>query len=102
MNIQTFINNFKKDSEVFENIEYLFTNGYCYHFAVILKDLFHGEIAHDFVDNHFMLKLDGKYFDITGEVFPNERCVELFDEIDDYIYKERLIKQCVYKEETNE
>ena len=40
-NVIEFINNFKRDFDA-NYLEHVFNNGNCYHFAVILKDLFGG------------------------------------------------------------
>lgn len=45
-----------------------FMNGYCYYFAVILKERFGGIILYDPIDGHFVTKIDGSIYDITGDV----------------------------------
>lgn len=65
--ITKFIINFKKGfpSDIVED---LFTESNCYHFAVILTNIFEGDILYDVDNNHFISKIDGNYYDITGEV----------------------------------
>jgi hypothetical protein len=68
--VEKFIINFKqrfKDSE--DLIVHMFTNGLCYHFTSILKDVFPGGIViHDEIANHFLYWYDGYYYDITGAI----------------------------------
>lgn len=68
--IENFIVNFKtriKGSE--DLIVNMFTNGLCYHFTSILKDVFPGGIViHDEITNHFLYWYEGFYYDITGNV----------------------------------
>lgn len=67
MNILKFIENFKKGSP--ENIiEVFFTQNNCYHFAVILTNMFDGDIIYDIDNNHFISKINDNYYDITGLV----------------------------------
>jgi len=61
-----FIENFKKQRK--EAVEYVFQNGNCYWFSVILIELFGGEAYYLPIANHFITKIDGKYYDITGEI----------------------------------
>lgn len=67
MDILDFINGFKKGHEL-SVIEDIFTNSNCFHFAVILKNIFGGNIVYDVDLNHFLLEVQDKYYDITGEV----------------------------------
>ena len=63
-----FIENFKKSHP--EEIIDLFTNGYCYYFAIILDERFfkHGIIMYIPVYNHFCYKICNKLYDINGEI----------------------------------
>lgn len=55
-------------------IEIIYTNGGCYQFHKIMKLLFPGAVplkvkSSAFSDyNHIITEIDGKYYDITGEV----------------------------------
>ena len=43
-------------------------NGNCYYFAKILQDRFpEGEIYYDVVWGHFVYKIEGRFYDWTGE-----------------------------------
>lgn len=67
MDILKFIGNFKKGSPK-EIIEIFFTQNNCYHFAVILTNMFDGNIIYDIDNNHFISEINGYYYDITGLV----------------------------------
>lgn len=66
--IEVFIQNFKRGFDKKALIQ-TFTEGCCYHFAVILKGAYpEGEIVYSQVMGHFYLVLDGHAYDITGEI----------------------------------
>ncbi len=95
--VMEFINNFKEGFDS-KGLEQVFTNGNCYHFALILKELFMGIIYYNLDEGHFITRIDDKYYDITGEVKPSDLCYRWSElsiiEPDQY----RVIKNnCVYK-----
>jgi len=97
--IEQFIHDFRfQDEKVLTRI---FTKDYCFHFAAILKAVFQdGDIFYDVIPGHFVFELDGKFYDVTGEVDPNKILVP-FDQLefyDELVYK-RVIKNCVLKVE---
>jgi hypothetical protein len=48
----------------------VYTEGSCYHFYLILKEVFpNAECWYD--EDHVITKVDGKFYDITGEIRPN-------------------------------
>jgi len=48
----------------------VYTEGSCYHFYLILKAVFpQAECWYD--EEHIITKIDGKYYDITGEIRVN-------------------------------
>lgn len=101
--IEIFIKKFKRDSNNEKFLENHFTNGYCYHFAVILAALFGNEdyqsnIMYNPIDNHFATKYNNKLYDITGEIKLTTDWVDWnrykeFEPLD----SERVIKNCIYK-----
>jgi len=96
-NITTFIENFKKASNS-EVLIHIFTQGYCYHFAVILHDLFKGDIIYNTTEGHFLLEKNNKYYDITGEVpEPSKFLYWEGIKICEHNLWENLIENCVYK-----
>jgi len=99
---EEFIKNFKKDwdEELLENV---FMNGNCYHFALILEQMFDGLIIYDYIDGHFFVKIGYDFYDIRGKLeYP---AIPFFDKcyiwddlkrIDSLLY-ERILSDCVYK-----
>ena len=73
VNIEEFINKFKccnnkLDDDDVGTIETLFDSGYCYHFALILKQVFpSGRIYLAWPCAHIVFGINGKYYDINGE-----------------------------------
>lgn len=64
--VELFISKFK---EVFrEEIQFVFYRGFCYWFAFILADRFGGEIWYNSKIVHFACKIQGRLYDIYGEV----------------------------------
>jgi len=97
-NIEQFIEKFKKgfDSECLEEA---FTNGNCYHFAVILNRLFGGFVYYSQIQGHFINVVDGHGYDITGMVEINEE--DKYDSLyaihnKDKLLHNRLMDDCVY------
>ena len=56
-----FIGNFKGAEETF-------TSGCCYWFADILQGRFDGEIMYEAAENHFVCRIGGRLYDVTGDV----------------------------------
>ena len=97
MKIDNFIEKFKTE---FGNntVENVFTSGYCYHFAIILQNLFGGEIIYYPISNHFATKIGGSIYDITGKLELEEEYYkwEDYKRIEPFETK-RIINQCCYK-----
>ena len=96
--IKSFINNFKKGFDESHLVE-VFTQGNCYHFAVILNNIFDGHIVHDNVLNHFMF-MDRNYniYDITGTLNNIDvRYLYSWDMMEDkdYLHYNELYYWCV-------
>lgn len=80
-----------------------FSYGMCYWFAQILSQRFadqETEIVYDEIINHFAVKIDGRIYDITGEIthktqyhWVNWEEFQLFDEA----LTKRLYRDCIYK-----
>jgi len=100
--ILEFIKNFKRQHNKNALVE-CFTEGNCYHFALILKTLFPMVyIIHDDENNHFMVMLNispvAKFYDITGEItIPNKITLFSMIENDDNKQYDILLRDCVYK-----
>ena len=79
-----------------------FTQGCCYWFAQILNDRFYSfefasKIMYNDKENHYACYIDGKLYDITGEIPMNSNWVSW----NEYQYKgdelviERLFRDCI-------
>ena len=96
--VLSFINSFKKMYP--QEIEDVFSNGYCYWFSFILTNRFNGEIIYLPIQNHFVSFINNNYYDINGIVNLKEKPYnwneyKQFDELD----YQRVIKYCIKKEE---
>lgn len=96
--VEEFIENFKRGHDVYA-LESCFTNGNCYHFALLLEALYGGIILYDQVDGHFISFIDGCYYDITGRIEPVSKAIEFDSELrdSDPLWFNRLLRDCVYK-----
>ena len=64
MNVEKFISTIR---DSFTGSQQVYTEGSCYHFYLILKEVFpEAEIYFD--ENHVITKIENKFYDITGEV----------------------------------
>ena len=72
------------------------TTGNCYHFALILSNVFYGEIYYDVVNGHFVTLIDGEYYDYYGIVKDSIVLVKWskFDEYD-VLQRGSIIRDCV-------
>lgn len=94
-----FINSFKEKHPL--EIEDVFSNGYCYWFAKILDERFmpKSQIYYLPIRNHFITKIEDKFYDITGEIIPDEEPYEWTTyKIFDCLEYERIRRDCILKE----
>ena len=91
--VLNFIARFTDNGKRKEVIEAL-TCGCCYWFAQILSVRFDGYIMYDLAENHFVTLIDGRLYDITGDV-TEHYLVTPWDEYADEWHKSRIIKQCI-------
>lgn len=76
--VDEFIRKFKSYNK--ENVlESTFLNGYCYQFAIILKDRFDGVILYEPIEGHFIIKIDNELYDIRGNVTSMYQNKTLYD-----------------------
>ena len=98
--IESFISDFKKDFGDENLVETAFTNGNCYHFAVIMETLFNGYVMYNPIENHFAFMDDKNrdLWDITGKLKDKSNYV-LWSEYQrfDRLEAERITEQCMYK-----
>lgn len=78
-----------------------FTSGCCYWFAHILTTRFqgHADIVLAVVENHFVARIKGRLYDVTGDVteeYKNSVLVA-WDQMDKYdsLQKERIVRDCI-------
>ena len=93
--ILMFIGRFSHDHEgPREQVYDAFLHGGCYWFAYILRARFGGEIMIDLVENHFACLIDGRVYDITGDVTEGYHW-QSWDSYDDDIHKKRIDEYCI-------
>lgn len=79
-----------------------FTEGFCYYFALILKERFpQGRIMYHSVINHFVFELNNKLYDITGNYTEKANNQQLFP-WEEYqkiepLESQRIIRDCIKK-----
>ena len=94
INIDTFI---AKIRDSFVGSQQVYTEGSCYHFYLILKEVFPDAEAY-YDQEHIITKIGDKFYDITGEVEASSNMLK-FEKIPSYwlkspfnIYKENITK----------
>lgn len=95
--IINFIHRFTDNNQNTAVIE-KFQCGCCYWFAEILCERFFLEsarIVYDVVANHFAAQIQGRAYDITGDVTDQYNFVD-WNLYDDEIHRSRIIRDCVY------
>ena len=82
MTVESFIARIR---DSFIGSQQVYTEGSCYHFYLILKEVFpQAECWYD--QDHVLTKIDGKYYDIVGESYPNMALYH-FDRLPTYSLK---------------
>lgn len=84
----------------FSGAETIFTSGCCYWFAHILTSRFQdGEIVLAVIENHFLMRLYDRLYDVTGDVTDKyANCVLIsWADMDGYdsLQKERIVRDCI-------
>ena len=88
--IEKFIERFRTNDTI-----KVFTCGCCYWFAYILCGRFpQAKLMYDLVANHFVAEIDGRLFDITGDV-TDKYIVIPWDSYDDELHKQRIVRDCI-------
>lgn len=84
----------------FSQVQDFFLYGYCYWFANILVQRFPElQIYYLPIVNHFVAGTNNHYFDVSGEIIPNEE-IYLWEDykLTDPIHAKRIEKYCIRKE----
>ena len=92
--ILDFIQKFKFSYQT--ELEYIFTTGNCYYFALILQNRFNGDIYYLLNANHFVCKINNDFYDITGKVGFNEKPYKWLElsSLDKKLY-DKIYRDCV-------
>lgn len=83
--------------------ENCFANGMCYHFTVLLRQRFgsaHCPIMYDQVANHFATLIEGRIYDITGDITENKEYKwERWNDVQraDPALAKRIRRDCILK-----
>lgn len=75
-----------------------FTRGCCWWFAFILKTRFadqNPEIVIDLAANHFACRIQGRVYDIRGDITDMGYEWQNWDEYDDPLHKKRIADCCI-------
>lgn len=97
--ILNFISQFRDFGPQVENC---FSNGMCYHFSLILCARFRDNAwrVYDPIVNHFAVQIDGRIYDITGDITDNtEYNWKLWDsyQYEDPLHTEHIRRDCMWK-----
>ena len=72
-----------------------FTQGCCYWFSYIMHTRFpDSAVMYDPIENHFVIEIEGRLYDITGEVTNDYKVVD-WNTYPDEIEKKRIIQDCI-------
>lgn len=90
----------------FKDAKSTFLYGCCYWFAYILKTRFGGSSYYEPVEGHFVHKINGRLYDVRGDVTAQYRncrlvCWETYKDVDPAHYR-HLVRDCVLKEKCDE
>lgn len=68
MNIENFLKELKNS---YHKNEMIYTEGSCFRLYSILKTVFPDAIpCYSYIDGHWITEIDGKYYDINGQIHP--------------------------------
>lgn len=93
LDVKGFLSRFHSD----DNVDTVFTNGCCYWFSYILRGRFSengAKLMYDQIANHFGTEIDGRVYDVTGDV-SEDYSWEPWDNLSDDLLKKRIIRDCV-------
>lgn len=97
--VEKFINKFKFLAP--HAAEDLFLYGDYYYFSVILKERFKDKAIMKYliIDNHFITEIDGRMYDICGDITDNVDRKQMIDwndmkDYDELLYN-RIIRDCI-------
>jgi len=82
IDIEVFIGRIR---DSFIGSQQVYTEGSCYHFYLILKEVFPQAIPY-YDEDHVVTNIDGKFYDITGEIRKTDN-LNKFDRLPSYSLK---------------
>lgn len=90
-----FVSRFTSDGK-FDQVKTTFTSGCCYWFAFVLLCRFPDDsrIVYDEVENHFATEIDGKVYDITGEI-TGKYNMRPWTDLQDDLLRDRIYRDCI-------
>lgn len=88
------ISAFLKRFHQYSTVDEVFTKGCCFWFAAMLVFRFSGRLMYDPVEGHFVTEIEGRLYDITGDV-TGKYNVLAWENINDEPYKNRIIRDCI-------
>lgn len=89
------INHFLSRFHDSKDVDTVFTCGCCYWFALILHCRFpESVIMYDQAANHFVTLIDGRLYDITGDVTEQYDVIPWLT-LDDELLKSRIVRDCI-------
>lgn len=96
------LNYIKQFRDFGPQVENCFSNGMCYHFSLILCARFRDNAwrVYDPIINHFAVQIDGRIYDITGDITDNtEYNWKLWDsyQYEDPLHTEHIRRDCMWK-----
>lgn len=84
--------------KLFKGTETIFTDGLCYWFAHILTTKFGGTIMYAAIVGHFVSSIDGRLWDVTGDITDRYAAIPLIDwdylQREEPIWSKRIIEGC--------
>lgn len=98
--IVKFIEDFKQyDTD--GTLEKTFLNGYCYWFAYMLDGRFlNARIQYEPIEGHFVTEIDGRYYDIRGDVTDIYKESKVWYS-EDYCFEfDSIVNGCIMKTDT--
>lgn len=93
--ILAFIEKFKEQYP--DELEEIFSDGWCYYFAIILRARFAGRIYYLPKENHFVCKIGEMFYDINGVVIPEEEVPWDEYKYEDMLHTQHIIRDCIMK-----
>lgn len=92
--VRAFISRFTNNGKSKEVID-AFSYGCCYWFAHILRARFDGDIVYDEIENHFATWINGRIYDITGDITGKYEMLPWVGYDYDESLRNRIVRDCI-------